>query len=949
MLQTLLIGAPGGDRNGRVAQFIRYVLHYDSLLIRFAISGAVWLVFGRLLEWSIPAKLGFLAFEIYASLLLIRAVAGLSQRGQLGRILIAMWLPIAVVLAAFWLFFINDQGRELGIGLMNANGKGFFLGVVLVYWALNNWLSARVGLVRAFPKPKKEQMLLFWGPRLVGVMAHLLAALSLSFAALSQHDVQGRVEPYLVFAGPLAILLATGYVWLLDYGYFSERSDAEKQPAARKLMHVSGALELVLLAGLIYAWWLGKVPTGFLLGTLFIAASAGAFLAWISFLRSKEPLAAKTPDAERDRDRQAEQAGIARWTFTLAAIMVIGTAAIWTWPMIVGQYFGSLIIACFSFGSFLALANLFDLLAGKLTHYARTSHFAIRPRAIGAVFVCFLILPAILTSLTQSFHRVRLCADPANECKPATAPKAVGWAVAETPAQRPTVSEAARAWYGQAEPVYHAVHPDQPVPMFIVATAGGGIRAAYWTATVLEKLESDLGGKGAIRSSDDKLLSENLLHNLLFAISGVSGGSVGAAAYAAAVHAHESSGDAIAPTNYLKEDFLAPGLASMIFIDGPANVLPDLGQIDRGQALELGFEQASRTKSDKDGWVSHNFLSFFPTAAAVEKTKSWRPALLFNATHQETGRRMIASHIKIERNIFLDSYDALQVMGSDVRMSTAAHNSARFTYISPAGDLLSATKPAHNRGYVIDGGYFENYGAETALELARKAIEAIDPAHGTPGHNDKVKLVVLQISSDPTLQGDRTLVRVHATDDGACVVSSFKPGPKSDPNDPANYLEVIDATLGHPNEGEDYVLSSANELSAPLLGIMSVRQAHGTIAAAELAASICQGKGKVEAAMKDQMTQKTADSSGAIRTAASVKSDDAPHFSHMAMCEKSSNGGVGISPPLGWVLSDTTRGKFKDILGDCGNPDELSGLETALGLPFPTSTTTATNLVNPGH
>jgi hypothetical protein len=69
----------------------------------------------------------------------------------------------------------------------------------------------------------------------------------------------------------------------------------------------------------------------------------------------------------------------------------------------------------------------------------------------------------------------------------------------------------------------------------------------------------------------------------------------------------------------------------------------------------------------------------------------------------------------------------------------------------------------------------------------------------------------------------------------------------------------------------------------------------------------------------------------------------------MAMCEKSSNGGVGISPPLGWVLSDTTRGKFKDILGDCGNPDELSGLETALGLPFPTSTTTATNLVNPGH
>jgi hypothetical protein len=115
---------------------------------------------------------------------------------------------------------------------------------------------------------------------------------------------------------------------------------------------------------------------------------------------------------------------------------------------------------------------------------------------------------------------------------------------------------------------------------------------------------------------------------------------------------------------------------------------------------------------------------------------------------------LITSHIKIERDIFIDSYDALQVLNSDVRLSTAAHNSARFTYVSPAGSLInaeSATESQHNRGYIIDGGYFENYGAETALELARKAIEAIDPEHGKPDHKNKVKLVVLQISSDPTL------------------------------------------------------------------------------------------------------------------------------------------------------------------------------------------------------
>ncbi len=68
--------------------------------------------------------------------------------------------------------------------------------------------------------------------------------------------------------------------------------------------------------------------------------------------------------------------------------------------------------------------------------------------------------------------------------------------------------------------------------------------------------------------------------------------------------------------------------------------------------------------------------------------------------------------------MFLDSLDALHVLGKDVRASTAAHNSARFSYVSPAGDL------GNGNGSVIDGGYFENYGALSALELARAAKAA---------------------------------------------------------------------------------------------------------------------------------------------------------------------------------------------------------------------------------
>ena len=95
-----------------------------------------------------------------------------------------------------------------------------------------------------------------------------------------------------------------------------------------------------------------------------------------------------------------------------------------------------------------------------------------------------------------------------------------------------------------------------------------------------------------------------------------------------------------------------------------------------------------------DGLLARPFLSFFPYKkdAVAEGKAPWRPILLLNATHEETGKRIITGHVLIERNVFIDSLDALHVLGKDVRASTAAHNSARFTYISPAGDLGDKTR-----------------------------------------------------------------------------------------------------------------------------------------------------------------------------------------------------------------------------------------------------------------
>ena len=114
---------------------------------------------------------------------------------------------------------------------------------------------------------------------------------------------------------------------------------------------------------------------------------------------------------------------------------------------------------------------------------------------------------------------------------------------------RPTVEQAAQAWYQQAKTAFKNDHPgwdengDVPVPMLIVATAGGGIRAAYWTAAVLDKLDTQSDGK---------------VRPYLFAVSGVSGGSVGATAFEAALAKYDEGQcdfGGCPATSFLVEDF----------------------------------------------------------------------------------------------------------------------------------------------------------------------------------------------------------------------------------------------------------------------------------------------------------------------------------------------------------------------------------------------------------
>src|SRR5208337_4918502 len=57
--------------------------------------------------------------------------------------------------------------------------------------------------------------------------------------------------------------------------------------------------------------------------------------------------------------------------------------------------------------------------------------------------------------------------------------------------------------------------------------------------------------------------------------------------------------------------------------------------------------------------------------------------------------------------------------GADMRLSTAALLSARFPIISPAGILRAEGEQAIG-DRVVDGGYFENSGLTSAMDVARE-------------------------------------------------------------------------------------------------------------------------------------------------------------------------------------------------------------------------------------
>jgi hypothetical protein len=146
-------------------------------------------------------------------------------------------------------------------------------------------------------------------------------------------------------------------------------------------------------------------------------------------------------------------------------------------------------------------------------------------------------------------------------------------------------------------------------------------------------------------------------------------------------------------------------------------------------------------------------------------------------------------------------------------------NSARFTYISPAGRFKSGDGDQKDDRQVIDGGYFENYGARTAAEISAKITEAA--AHLELPIVPIVVIVsndadALRSGAEP-FEGNRHRPPILEEAAVSCAQSD---------NAEAD-VSLLDPETARKRNKDQAQSSFTGELIAPFMGLYATRGAHG--------------------------------------------------------------------------------------------------------------------------
>lgn len=262
--------------------------------------------------------------------------------------------------------------------------------------------------------------------------------------------------------------------------------------------------------------------------------------------------------------------------------------------------------------------------------------------------------------------------------------------------------------------------------VFIVCAMGGGSRAGYIAAASLFQFDS----------LDLKIWERTICY------STISGGSVGAYNYLKAKQLKLLKTDSFLYTIY-KQNYNSSGAFGLLagdplesllrrFVTEPRSWIPgnqtSYGFHDRNQRIRLEYDKilcdaiSNYNKSkgifNKDSVKMHTrdmFKEYFQMNPSI-------PIHLVNTFEVNSGRRTILSPFVVkgaDSSFFLNailplqdtSYDC-QILNKDIRYREAVNLSELFPLISAASHI-----GGKSNAQFVDGGYFENYGLATGLDV----------------------------------------------------------------------------------------------------------------------------------------------------------------------------------------------------------------------------------------
>lgn len=444
-----------------------------------------------------------------------------------------------------------------------------------------------------------------------------------------------------------------------------------------------------------------------LIGVALLLVTAGLYLfvwkrrQWLLKL-GDETFIARLLCLDARRDAMAAMAREDRMSTPSRALVAIVLLMQWAlfvallvWPEATARAFGSPALVLLAMGSW-------TVFGGILLTYA----------AKALIRIPLTALPLLLFlgfSSCNDNHRV---ADPERSAPAAVSPR------------QPT-----DAWL---QTWLRTVGADGKRPLVIVAVSGGASRAAYWGSGALARLQA-LGEEQGVNFADS-----------VFAISGTSGGALGAATFVAALDARRQAADAATCTpwalvrDFTGRDHLSTPVGYMLYPDLAQRFVPiPFDGADRSLALEnvwtrdwpraLASQCPPGAKSLPNPWSQ----SLTVMRGRVNDGQ-WLPLLSLNTSALSRGQRVYQSDFLMPAADGIDLFDpALGLEIDRLTLAQAVHNSARFPYISPSGAVLfqephkdpDTGDVGRTWDRLGDGGYVES-SATLALSDLLRDLEA---------------------------------------------------------------------------------------------------------------------------------------------------------------------------------------------------------------------------------